>query len=94
MRVRSGETSDVTVVVGPGTMLLVTLVDKTGADIRSRVSVLDADGRDVNGMLGLTEIMERYSGGLDNTVQRVGPLPPGSYKVRAVAEDGGARPAP
>ena len=40
------------------------------------------------GMLGLTELMERYSGGLGNAVQRVGPLPPGKYEVRAFAEDG------
>ncbi len=88
VRVRSGESSQITIVVGPGTMLIVTLVDKTGANIRARVSVLDEDGHDLNGMLGLTEIMERYSGGLDSTAQRIGPLPPGSYKVRAVAEDG------
>jgi len=88
IRVRSGESSEVTVVVNAGTILLVTLVDKSGADVPARVSVLDAQGREMNGMLGLTEIMERYSGGLGGAVQRVGPLPPGSYKVRAFAEDG------
>jgi hypothetical protein len=42
----------------------------------------------MNGMLGLAEIMERYSGGMTSAVQRVGPLPPGSYQVRAFAADG------
>jgi hypothetical protein len=32
--------------------------------------------------------MQRYSGGLGDAVQRVGPLPPGNYTVRATAEDG------
>jgi len=86
--VRSGESTETTIAVGPGTMLLVTLTDKTGSDIPSRVSVMDSKDREMNGMLGLAKIMERYSGGLNNTVQQVGPLPPGSYKVRAVAEDG------
>jgi hypothetical protein len=88
VRIRSGETSEVTVVVHAGTILVVTLVDRSGADVPARVSVLDSEGREMNGMLGMAEIMERYSGGLGSTVQRVGPLPPGSYKVRAFAEDG------
>lgn len=88
IRVRSGETSEVTVAVEAGTILLVTLVDKSGADVPSRVSVLDAGGREMNGMLNLTEIMERASGGLGSAVQRVGPLPPGRYEVRAFADDG------
>ena len=88
VRVRSGEASQVTVAVEPGTVLIVTLTDKTGADIPSRVSVVDAQGREMNGMLGLAEIMERYSGGIGSTEQRVGPLPPGKYRVQAVAEDG------
>jgi hypothetical protein len=88
VRVRAGESSEVTVAVDAGTLLLVTLVDKSGADVPSRVSVLDAEGREMNGMLGLAEIMERYGGGVGSSVQRVGPLPPGSYRVRAFAEDG------
>jgi hypothetical protein len=32
--------------------------------------------------------MERYSGGLGEAVQRVGPLSAGTYQVRAIAEDG------
>lgn len=88
VRVHTGETSEVTVVVEAGTILLVTLVDQSEADVPSRVSVLDAEGREMNGMLGLPEVIERYSGGLGSSVQRVGPLPPGSYRVRAFAEDG------
>ena len=45
-------------------------------------------GPAMNGMLGLAQIMERYNGGLGSAVQRVGPLPPGTYRVQAIAEDG------
>ena len=87
-RVRSGEATELVVTVGPGTVLSVSLTDASGADLALRVSVLDAGGREMNGMLGLAEIMERYSGGMTSAVQRVGPLPPGSYQVRAFAADG------
>lgn len=88
LRVRSGEETKAAIVVHPGTILLVSLEDKSGADLPSRVSVLDANHREMNGMLGLEEIMQRYSGGLDDAAQRVGPLPPGTYRVEAIAADG------
>lgn len=88
VRVRADEKSEVTVVLEPGTILLVSLEDSSGADLPSRVSVLDGKGREMNGMMGLAELMRRYSGGLGDAVQRVGPLPPGNYTVRATAEDG------
>lgn len=88
VRIQSGEVTEATVAVGAGTMLLVSLTDKSGADIRSRVSVLDEHGHEVNGMLSISELMARVSGGVDGKVQRVGPLPPGAYQVRAFAEDG------
>lgn len=44
-----------------------------GADILSRVSVLDEHDHDVNGMLSLDELMARVSGGVDGKEQRVGP---------------------
>jgi len=88
VRVRAGEASEVTVTVEAGTVLLVSLVDESGADVPSRVSVVDDQGREMNGMLGLAQIMELYDGGVGSTEQRVGPLPPGAYRVRAFAEDG------
>ena len=88
VQVRSGETTEATVAVDTGTILLVSLSDSSGAPIRSRVSVIDSRGFEVTGMLSLTELMERISGGMDGTEQRVGPLPPGKYRVHAYAEDG------
>ena len=88
VRVRSGEVSEATVTVDAGTTLLVSLTDKSGAELRSRVSVVDENGHEVNGMLSLDELMARVSGGVDGKVQRVGPLPPGRYKVSTTTEDG------
>lgn len=88
VRIQSGEVTETTVAVGAGTMLLVSLTDKSGADIRSRVSVLDEHGHEVNGMLSISALMARVSSGVDGKVQRIGPLPPGAYQVRAIAEDG------
>ena len=88
IRISSGETTETTVTVDAGTMMLVSLKDKSGADIRSRVSVLDEHGHELNGMLSLNELMARISGGVDATEQRVGPLSPGHYQVSTVAEDG------
>jgi hypothetical protein len=88
VEVRADEESEVTVVLEPGTILLVSLEDASGSDIPSRVSVRDDKGRELNGMMSLAELMQRYTGGLGEAVQRVGPLPPGTYEVRAMAEDG------
>lgn len=88
IRIRSGETTETTVTMDAGTVLIVTLADKSGEDIRCRVSVTDEDGREMNGMLGLSELMERATRGIVGTEQRIGPLPRGRYEVRAFAEDG------
>ena len=87
-RISSGEVTEKAVTVDAGTTLLVSLKDKSGADVRSRVSVLDEHGHEVNGMLSLTELMARISGGIDSKEQRVGPLSPGTYQVSTHAEDG------
>jgi hypothetical protein len=51
--------------------------------------VQDQDGREVGGMLGLSEIMKMFSSGsFDMTQQHIGPLPPGKYTVRATIADG------
>ena len=52
------------------------------------MSVIDPEGHELNGMLGFADILERYNGGAGSTVQRVGPVPLGVYRVRAFAADG------
>jgi protocatechuate 3,4-dioxygenase beta subunit len=89
VRVREDGTAEVELTLGPGTMLLVTLSDDEGNPIECSVSVTDEHGRQVNGMLSLTEVMQAFSSGqFSSKEQRVGPLPPGKYKVQVTTEDG------
>jgi hypothetical protein len=88
VRVESGAKSEVRIVMDPGTMLRVTLEDKSGELVPAVISVTDAQGREVNGMRALEDIMETFQNGVGNLEQSVGPLPPGSYSVRALASDG------
>ena len=66
-------------------------MDPTGSDVLSRISVIDAEGREMNGMLGLTELLERYTGGLGSSVQRVGPCPRASTKSTPTPRTGSTR---
>lgn len=86
--VRSGEVARVDLVLAPGTVLLVSLEDKSGELVPAMVSAVDERGREMSGMRALSDIMEQYNGGLGALEQRIGPLPPGSYTVRAIAADG------
>jgi len=88
VQVASGETADVRVVLDTGTILLVTLEDAEGQARSARVQVLDADGRDVAGLMTMQSMMSRFNEGVSTSEQRVGPIPPGRYTVRANMSDG------
>ena len=88
IRVRSDEVTEAKLTLDPGTILKVTLQDKSGELVAAIVSVTDAEGREMNGMLAIKDIMEKYSSGVGSLEQNVGPLPPGIYTVRASTEDG------
>lgn len=88
VRVRSGETSKVELVAGAGTELRVSLVDAQGEPMRAAIEVLDSEGRQVNGMMGMSELMANFRAGINANEQKVGPLPPGDYRVKAYAADG------
>jgi hypothetical protein len=82
VRVRDGEVGDVSLSLSPGTMLLVSLSDKDGELVDCSVEVLDEQGRQVNGMMSLAAVMDAFRKGLfSSKEQRVGPLPPGRYRV-------------
>ncbi len=43
----------------------------------------------MTGLLGLADIQQLYSeGAFSSTEHRIGPVPPGKYKVRAWTDDG------
>ena len=64
----------------------VRLIANRGAT--ARVSVVDPNGHEVNGMIAYQEIMDARGSLYTTTEQRVGPLPPGRYVVTAYADDG------
>jgi uncharacterized GH25 family protein len=79
---------DVELVLAAGATLLVSVVDGDETLVEASITVVDAAGRTVSGMLALGEIMALLESGLSGKEQRVGPLPPGQYTVRAVHADG------
>lgn len=90
VEVSSGESSSVEMRLSSGTIILIRMTDRKGNLVRCSLEVLDDSGRQVNGLWAYTELMSKLRGGagLSSTEERVGPLPAGSYTLRATAEDG------
>ena len=88
VEVRAGESSEVELSVLPATILFVTVEDGEGTPLRASVQVLDQDGLDVGGLHVASELEATMSEGFDSKKTRVGPLPPGKYKVIATTRDG------
>ena len=88
VRVESGQTAEIEFEVEVGTTLLVTLEDGQGEMQRARVEVLDGNGVEVGGMMTIQAMQSAFNEGASTREQRVGPLPPGRYTVRATTPDG------
>ncbi len=86
--VRAGETSKADVTLGDGTVFLISVIDRTGATVDARVQVINEAGHEIGGMLSLNEMMNYMGGGFSHDEQRVGPVPPGKYRVEVTLEDG------
>jgi protocatechuate 3,4-dioxygenase beta subunit len=88
VRIREGGSGEVELVLQPGTILRVSLVDEQGAKLRASLSVTDRLGKEFSRAFTDQDLEEVFTEGFFSTVQRVGPLPPGEYVVRATAPDG------
>lgn len=88
VKVRTGEKANVQVALQPGTKLLIEILDGEGAHVDGRLSVVDPQGREVHGMVGMSEIAAALGEGLNSEVYTIGPLAPGTYTVTAIAPDG------
>jgi protocatechuate 3,4-dioxygenase beta subunit len=87
--VRKGEASEVELVVSGGTKLIISLANEQGERVDCRVEVTDQDGRQVNGMMSLEQVMAALAQGRFSTKeQEIGPLAPGKYRVVATTTDG------
>lgn len=71
--VRSGDEGRADLVLEPATLVLVRTVDSAGAKLDAPIQVLGVGGRFPSGSAAFS----------DAAGQRVGPLPPGSYTIRA-----------
>lgn len=88
--VQEGAATTVELALELGVVVRVQLLDKaTGEATRASVTVLDEAQREVSGIYGLQDLQALYSGGsFSPTEYRVGPLPPGRYRVRATTPEG------
>jgi len=87
--ISAGVTEQVELQLDKGTLLKVTMTDSEGEPVRARLRVVDSEGREHASYLSLATMMSRMgSEGFSGHQQTVGPLPPGRYRVHAVAEDG------
>ena len=89
VRVEEGKSAEVELALSAGTVLIVALTSDDGSPLDCSVVVEDEHGRQVNGTMSLTEIMQAFSSGqFSSKEQRVGPLSPGKYKVTVSTNDG------
>ncbi|MFT5291474.1 MAG: hypothetical protein ACI8QS_002064 [Planctomycetota bacterium] len=88
VRVSGGNDASVELRLEAATMLLIRVIDKSGKDVQARVRAVDPNGHEVTGMLSMSDIMENFGQGFSSTLQRVGPLAPGRYRVEVTTADG------
>ena len=87
VNVGEGADTEVSLVLEEGVMFVVTL-ESDGEPIRARIEVLDEEGRQVNGLFSMESIQAMLTEGVDSKERRIGPVPPGKYKLIAVSPDG------
>jgi hypothetical protein len=91
VQVGDGGTGSVRVTLQAGTVLFVTTVGADGQAARAQVSVVDEGGRDMAGLMTMQDLTNRFqTSGPGSNEQKIGPLPPGKYRVRATTTDGHA----
>ncbi|MDP6989701.1 MAG: carboxypeptidase-like regulatory domain-containing protein, partial [Planctomycetota bacterium] len=91
VRVEAGHAAQLSLTVEEGTLLVVQLVDGERRPVRGAVSVVDAEGREVGNLFGLSDIlglMKEGGAGMTANVHRAGPLAPGRYRVTGTGPDG------
>lgn len=88
VHVKEGGSATAEVRLVEGTVMVLKVVDKMGTEFRARVSVRDEEGNEMCAMLTMNEILSQFGKGFSSKEQRVGPVPPGRYRVVATLDDG------
>ena len=88
IRVTEGGAAKVRVALDQGTILWIKIKNADGDDAAASIRVVNDEGREMQGMFGMPDFQALYlEGAFSPTEHRLGPLPPGKYKVHA--ESGG-----
>lgn len=89
-RVAASETKKLELRLETGTVLWIKLKDSDGEDARASISVIDrTTGHDWAAFFGMDDLEVLYlDGGFSPTEHRIGPLPPGKYKIQARGDAG------
>jgi hypothetical protein len=88
VRVPSGGSAAVELVLRAATTLVVEVEDGSGPAVRADVRVLDELEHDVGSMRDMERVKEQLTAGFTTRAHTLGPLAPGSYLVLATATDG------
>ena len=89
IRVSREENADVVLPLAPATKLRVRIVDEWGAAVRARVHVFDGSSRDFADLASIAAMIAGRQETFPASDQRLGPLPPGRYRIEASAFGGG-----
>jgi protocatechuate 3,4-dioxygenase beta subunit len=85
---RAGQPATVELLLETGTMLKVSVEDKEGKTVRASVSVVDSAGREYANLMSTEAFGQMFADGFSSTERRIGPLPPGKYRVTATDDQG------
>lgn len=88
VRAGDGEVAEVELVMEGGTMLKVSVEDGQGNSVRASIRVVDDAGREYGNMMSAESFRTMFTEGFSSTEQRLGPLPPGKYRVTATDDAG------
>lgn len=81
--VESDKTAEMDLQLVASTLLEVEVQGPDGQTLSADVRVLDSEGRNLGGVVSFEQIIQAFQSGSAQTLQRVGPLAPGRYRVEA-----------
>lgn len=88
VRVERDASAEVALTLETSTTLVVEVVDREGEPQRARVRVWDENEYEVGNLMTMDALREQFANGFSTRESRIGPLPPGKYRVEATHEDG------
>ncbi len=86
--VHPGAENEVELRLQEGTILLVAVEDEQGKALRAQLRVYDENEREVSGLGSMQDVERAMTEGFSTREQKIGPLPPGRYRVEGTAQDG------